>query len=162
MPGIAQPVDDPEIETFEMMPAFARDVVDIRRIGGVTDAITEGRNIAVPQSKRRKRHRTALPFDRAALTGFDEVTVQDRRIVAFRWRHETIGKPQQDLIGGRLAQIDRNTPALMQHDGTEIVDAVGLVGMLMRQEYRVNVIDLGVDQLLAQGIAELRESLRAQ
>src|SRR5258708_7480197 len=38
----------------------------------------------------------------------------------------------------------------MQHDGTEIVDAVGLVGMLMRQEYRVNVIDLGVDQLLAQ------------
>src|SRR5258708_33455213 len=119
MPGIAQPVDDPEIEIFEMRPTLARDVVDIRRIGGITNAITERWNIAVPQNKRRKRHRTTLPFDSAALTGFDKVTVQDRRIVAFRWRHETIGKPQQDLIGGRLAQIEPNKPALMQHDGTE-------------------------------------------
>src|SRR6266403_1718561 len=150
MPGVAQPVDNPEIEIFKMMPALARDVVDIRGIGGITDAITERWYIAVTQNKRRKRHRTALPFDRAALTGFDEVTVQDRRVVAFRWRHKTIGKPQQDLIGGRLAQIDRKAAALMQHDGTQIVDAVGLVGMLMRQKYRVNVIDLGVDQLLAQ------------
>ena len=38
----------------------------------------------------------------------------------------------------------------MQHDGTEIVDAVGLVGMLVGEEHRVDMIDLGVDQLLAQ------------
>src|SRR4030095_14118991 len=114
-----------------MMPAVARDVIDVRRIDSISDAIPEGRNAAVPQNKRRKRHRTALPFDHAALTGFDEVTVEDRRIVALGWRDEAIGKPQQDLIGGRLAQINRNAPALMQHDGTEIVDAVGLIGMLM-------------------------------
>jgi len=55
-----------------------------------------------------------------------------------------------DIFRGRLAQIDRNASALMQHDGTEIVDAVGLVGMLVGEEHRVDMIDLGVDQLLAQ------------
>ena len=38
----------------------------------------------------------------------------------------------------------------MQHDRTEVVDAMGLIGMLMGQEYRVDVLDIGVDQLLAQ------------
>ena len=53
-------------------------------------------------------------------------------------------------LGGRLVQIDRNPPALMHHDRAEIVDAVGLVGMLMGQEHRVEMVDVGVDQLLAQ------------
>ena len=53
-------------------------------------------------------------------------------------------------LAGRLVQIDRNAPALMQHHGAEIVDAVGLVGVLMGQEHRVDVVDIGVDQLLAQ------------
>src|SRR6202022_842996 len=134
MPGITQPVDNPEIEIFQMRPALARDVVDIWRIGGIAEAITERRNIAVSQNERRKRHRTALPFDGAALTGFDEVTVQDRRIVAFRWRHETIGKPQQDLIGSRLVEIDWNALALMQHDRTKIVDAGVLCASLLRKK----------------------------
>ena len=97
-----------------------------------------------------KRHRTALAFDGPAFAGFDRMMVQDRRIIAARRRHEAIGKPQQDVLGGRLVQIDRNAPALMQHHRTQIVDAVGLVGMLMGQEHRVDVIDIGVDQLLAQ------------
>ena len=54
------------------------------------------------------------------------------------------------MIGGRVIQIDRNAPALMQHDRSEIVDPVGLIGMLMGQEHRIDVIDIGVDQLLAQ------------
>ena len=96
--GIAQPVDDPEFEIFQKRPAFGRDVADIRRIGGVADPIAERRNIAVLQDERRKRHRTALPFDGAAFAGFDRVMVQDRRIVAARRRHEAIGKPQQDML----------------------------------------------------------------
>ena len=38
----------------------------------------------------------------------------------------------------------------MQHDRTQIVDAMGLVGMLMGQKHRVEMVDVGVDQLLAQ------------
>src|SRR6266550_8838404 len=150
MPGIAEPVDDPEIEIFQMMPALARNVVDIRLIGGVTDTITERRNVAMLQKEGRNHYSAPLPFDGLALAAFDRMLVEDRRIGAARRRHKAIGKPVHDIFRGRLAQMDRNASALMQHDGTEIVDAVGLVGMLMGEEYRVDMIDLGVDQLLAQ------------
>src|SRR6266516_6525329 len=96
MPGIPQPVDDPEIEIFELRPALGRDVAHIRRIGSVADAITERGNMAVLQDECGKRHRAALPFDGPALAAFDEMTVQDRRIFALRWRHEAVCKPQQD------------------------------------------------------------------
>ncbi len=55
-----------------------------------------------------------------------------------------------DIFGGRLVQIDRNAPALMHHDRAQIVDAMGLVGVLVGQKHRVDVVDMGVDQLLAQ------------
>ena len=71
MPGIAQPVDDPEFEMFQKRPARGRDVADIGRVGGLADPIAERRNIAVLQEERRKRHRTALPFDGAAFAGLD-------------------------------------------------------------------------------------------
>ena len=38
----------------------------------------------------------------------------------------------------------------MYRDGSEIVDAVGLIGVLMGQKYRVEMIDIRVDQLLPQ------------
>ncbi len=47
-------------------------------------------------------------------------------------------------------KIDRDAAALVQHHRAQIVDAMGLVGVLMRQEHRVDVVDLAVDQLLAQ------------
>src|SRR6478736_882327 len=134
MPGIAQTVDDPEIEIFQMMPALARDVVDIRRIGGVGDAIPERRDVAVLQEESGNQHWAALPFDGLVPAAFDRMLVDDWRVTAAGWRHKAVGKPVHDVFRGRLAQIDRNAPALMQHDGTEIVDAVSLVGVLMSQK----------------------------
>ena len=55
-----------------------------------------------------------------------------------------------DVFSGRLVEIDRNAPALMQHHRAQIVDAMGLVGVLMGQKHRVDMVDIGVDQLLAQ------------
>src|SRR6476469_8978121 len=97
MPGIAQTVDDPEVEIFQLWPALARDVVDIRRIGGVADPVTERWNIAMLQQEGRERDRPPLPFDAAAFAGLDPVMIQDRRIVAARRRGETVGKPRQDI-----------------------------------------------------------------
>src|ERR1700722_2389935 len=150
MRRITQAVDDPEIEIFEISPTRRRDVADIGRIGGIADAITERRNVAVLHDEGRQRQRAALPLDAAAFAGLDRMMVEDRRVVAARRRDETVGKPQQDVLGGRPVQVDRNAPALVQHDRTQVIDAMGLVGMLMGQEHRVDVIDLGVDQLLAQ------------
>ena len=56
----------------------------------------------------------------------------------------------QNLLCGRLVQIERNAPALMQHHRAQIVNAVGLVGMLVGQKYRIDVVDMSVDQLLTQ------------
>src|SRR5260370_40115222 len=121
MPGITQPVDNPEIEIFQMMPALARDVADIRCVSGVADAITERRDVAMLQKEGGNHNRAALPFDGLAVSAFDRMTIEDWRITAARRRHKAIGKPLHGILRGRLAQIDRNAPALMQHDGTEVV-----------------------------------------
>ena len=55
-----------------------------------------------------------------------------------------------DVLGRRLVQVHRNAPALVQHHRAQVVDAVGLVGMLVGQKHRVDVIDFCIDQLLAQ------------
>ena len=47
-------------------------------------------------------------------------------------------------------RINRNPPALVQHDGAQVVDAMGLVGVLMGQKHRVDMVDMGIDQLLSQ------------
>src|ERR1051325_1049425 len=83
------------------------------------------------------------------LARFDRMPRQDRWVFAALGRDEAIGEPRHDVFGGRLVEVNRNAPALVQHDRTQIVDAVGLV-MLMGQEYRIDMIDIGVDQLLAQ------------
>src|SRR5215468_3256315 len=96
---------------------------------------------------------------------------QDRRIVAAFRRDEAIGEPRHDVLGGRLVEIGRNALALVQHHRAKVVDAVGLVGVLMGEEHRVEVIDLGADELLAQvrrgidhdtGDAVSRSALRQQ
>ena len=60
--GIAQPVDDPEIEVFQGRPALLRDVVEIGRVGGVPDTIAQRGNVAVVNQKGGKLYRAALPF----------------------------------------------------------------------------------------------------
>ena len=49
-----------------------------------------------------------------------------------------------------LVQDRPECAALMQHHGTQIIDAMGLIGVLVGQEHRIDVIDMGIDQLLAQ------------
>ena len=75
---------------------------------------------------------------------------QDWRIVAALRRDEAIREPRHDVLGGRQVEIDRNALAHVNNDRAQIIHAVGLVGMFMRQEHRVDVIDVGGKQLLAQ------------
>ncbi len=124
--------------------------MEVGRIGGGPDAEAERGNPAVLNQEGGEFHRSALPFGLMTLARFDRMPRQDRRIIAALGCDEAIGEPRHHVFSGRLVEINGNAPALMQHDGTEIVDAVGLVGVLVGQEHRVDVIDLGIDQLLAQ------------
>src|SRR3954447_20525980 len=148
--GIAQPVDDPEVEVFQRRPAFLGNVVKVGRVGGGSDPEAQRWDPAVVNQEGGKLYRTALPFGLMTLARFDRMARQDRRIVAALGRDEAIGEPRHDVFGGRLVKVDRNAAALVQHDRAQIVDAVGLVGVLMGQVYRVDVIDICIDQLLAQ------------
>jgi hypothetical protein len=56
----------------------------------------------------------------------------------------------RDVLCCRLVHIERNALALVHHHRAEIVDAVGLVGVLMGQEHSIEMIDGGIDQLLAE------------
>ena len=99
--------------------------------------IAERRDVAVLTRKADSVIAPPFPSIVLALAGFDRMPRQDRRIVAAFRRDEAIGEPRHDVLGGRLVEIDRNAPALVQHDRAQIVDAVGLVGVLVGQEHRV-------------------------
>src|SRR5215475_14457365 len=150
MGGVTKAVDDPEIEIFEERPALAPDVAEVRRIGGIRDTKAERRYLAVLEQEGGEFDRAALPFGGVALAGLDRMTRQDRRIVAALRGDEAVGEPRHDVLGGRLVEIDGNSTALMQHHRPQIVDAMGLVGVLMGKIHGVDVIDVGIDQLLAQ------------
>src|SRR5947209_8128226 len=131
MSCVAQAVDDPEIEIFEKRPALGRNIADIGRVSAIPDPIPQRRDAAVREDERRYGDRTALPLNGPAFTGFDRMAVQDWWIIAALRRDEAIGKPRQHVFRGGLVEINRNAPALMQHHGTQIIDPVGLVGVLM-------------------------------
>src|SRR4051794_25251905 len=90
MRRIAQSVDDPEIEILQRRPALFRNIADIRRIGGVANAVAERGDVAVLHDKRRQRQRPALALDGMAFTGLDRMLVEDRRILAARRRDEAV------------------------------------------------------------------------
>ena len=58
--GVAQAIDDPEIEIFQGAPALARDVAEVGRVGGIADAIAERGMLPCCDQEGRQRHRTAL------------------------------------------------------------------------------------------------------
>jgi len=55
-----------------------------------------------------------------------------------------------ELEGGDFIHMARDADAVPEVEGAQVVDAVGLVGMLVRQEHRIDVVDIGIDELLAQ------------
>ena len=93
------------------------------------------------------------PPSPSMVTGFaghQPVLGHDRRIVAAGRRREAIAEFIVQRRAGRFVEIDVDAPAALDEQRAQIVDAVGMVGVLVRVEYAVDPIDLGVEKLLAQ------------
>ena len=75
---------------------------------------------------------------------------QDRRVVAAGRRLEAIVETLVHRTGSVLIKVDVDPAALRDEQRTQIVDAVGVVGMLVGIEHGIEPIDLGVQKLLAQ------------
>ncbi len=147
---VAQPIDDPQIEVLQRCKTLFWNVVQIGRVGGIVDPVAERRYVAMAQQERRDGQRPARPFDHAAFAGFDRPRFQDRRIGTARRLLKAISKAQPDMGGSAVIEIHRNAALAVHHQRTQIVDAMGLVGVLMGEKHRIDMIDIGVEQLLAQ------------
>jgi hypothetical protein len=150
MRTVAQRIDDPQIEAFERLDALCGQINEVARIGDAAEAISERGNIAVVLQERQNRDRTALPFDRQRLARFDAVFGSDRRIIAARRRYETVAEAHEQHAPGRLVDVNVEPTLPLHIQSAQIVDAVGMIGMLVRVEHAVEPVDFGVEELLAQ------------
>src|SRR5690242_8519651 len=76
--------------------------------------------------------------------------IEDWRIVAAGRRHEAIVEAMIEHPPGRLVHIGVELTAGANEQRAQVVDAVGVVGMLVRVEDAIEPIDIRVQELLAQ------------
>src|ERR1700724_4575676 len=74
----------------------------------------------------------------------------NRRIIAPRGRLEAVAKLRAHRCCCRLIQVYVDAPPVLDDQRAEVVDAVGMIGMTMGEEYSVTPIHMRREQLLAQ------------
>ena len=155
---IAQRIDHPGIEPGQRGSAFGRQAAQVAAIGERAEAKTERRNVAVLLEDRQRLDGAARPRNDDWLRGGQPVRLEDRRIVAARRRLETIGKAGLHHRAGLLVQINIDELPLLDEKGAQVIDAVGVVGVLMGVKDSVQAIDPRIEQLLAQSRAACRSA----
>src|SRR2546423_12734744 len=76
--------------------------------------------------------------------------IEDRRILAAWRRREAIAEPLDQGARGRVIGVDVDALPFLERERPQVINAVGMVGMVMSIEHRVEPLDGGVKQLLAQ------------
>src|SRR5579871_1035210 len=152
---VAQSIDDPQINASERRNAFRRQVAQVARVRDVADTEAERRDVAVVLQERQRGDRAALACDDDRFAGLDPMLVKNWRIVAAGRCHEAIAEAKIENPRSRLVEIDIDTSSMPQEQAAQIVDAVGVVGMLVREQYAIEPIDIGRQQLFA----EIRRSV---
>jgi len=66
-----------------------------------------------------------------------------------------VGKTRQDPLVGFVAEMDIDTLAVVEREDAEVVDAMRVVGMLVRVEHGLDAIDVMAQELLAQVAASI-------
>ena len=105
-----------------------------------------------PWSCRIGRTSIGPPFPSIVIgfPGRQPMLPQDRRILAAGRRPEAIAEPGMHGPRGRLIHVDIDRLAGFHEKRPQIVDAVGMVGMLMGEEDGVQFLDPGIQKLLPQ------------
>ena len=99
----------------------------------------------------RQRHDgAALPVDGDRPAGGQPVLAQDRRVFAAGRRFEAITEPGVHHFRVKLVEVNVNQLPALDEKRTQVVDAMGMVGVLVGVENAVEPIDVGVEKLLAQ------------
>ena len=91
-----------------------------------------------------------LPPDSYRPVRLQAVLGRNCRVFAPRWRTKAIAKARVQCLGGLLIHVDIDAPAFADHEGAKIVNAMRVVGMLVRVQNPVEPVHLSGEQLLAQ------------
>src|SRR5580692_3551081 len=86
----------------------------------------------------------ALPCDGNRLARRQPVLGYDWRVVAAGRRLETIIEPLVHGAGSVLIKVDVDAAALSDEQRAEVVNAVGVVGMVVGVKHSIEPIDLGI------------------
>src|SRR5208337_739299 len=147
---IAQRVDDPHLEPLEKPPAGLRNAFDVRRVGEGAKAEPERVDVAVVEVERRRFDCPALSLDPARAAGGEAQVGCDRRVRTTLCRLKYIGKGVADGQRRRLVHEHVDTPPGLLVERSQIVDPMRVIGVRVGDQYGIDVLDVGLDQLLAQ------------
>src|SRR5262245_4111341 len=150
MRPVAQRVHDPDFGAGKGRDAGLRQAAEVAGIGEPAEAESQGGDIAMLLEDRQHRDRTALPVDGDASAGRQPVLGHDRRIFTAGRRLETIAEAGAQHLRSPFVEIDVDPPPPTDEERAQVVNAVGVVRVLVGEEHRVKPVHLGVEKLLAQ------------
>jgi len=130
---VLERVDDDVPDAVDRGERFIRKIADVAAVSDRPHAEPERVDRTMLLPKRRQRQQSTGSVDLETLPGGNGDVPGDRRIVAARRCLETVAKCLEHAIVGRGVGIDRYSRLLCEHIAAQIVDAVNMIGMWMRQ-----------------------------
>ena len=162
MRRVAQRVDDPDVEPGQRRGAFGRQVAEVAGIGEAAEAEAERGDVAVLLQDGQGGDRAALPRRSSpAVPGAIAVLGDDRRIFAAGRRREAIAEAVAQRPA-RSARRHRRRPAgaCCTNSAAQIVDAVGVVGVLVGDTARRRAIGTSASSSCSRRSGEVSTSTR--
>src|SRR5680860_471306 len=92
MARVAEGIENPQIESFQMRQGLVRKIADVGRIGDPIEAKAECIGLSVPLKERHCLDNAAGPVDADHVASCDVVRTQHGRVLASFRRLEAIGK----------------------------------------------------------------------
>ena len=129
-------------------------VIEAVHVAGISDgAKTEAQAVDTAMALAEGQHRNgaARAHNHEGAKRFvNFMRIQDRRIIAARRLVETIAELCHQAFPVRPVGPHIDAAFHVERDGAEIIHAMGLIGVIMCDQYAVYSPDMGIQQLLAQ------------
>ena len=131
-----------------MLQARFRNAIDIRGIGHPINAEAECVDGAVMNLEGHGGNGSARTLDGDGPTRLHGVQVDDRRVIAAGCRVEAVGEAGAQHTARRVVGPDLHPLALQQEERPQVVDAMGMVRVLVGIEHGIDIGRSGAQHLL--------------
>ena len=150
MRRVAQRIDDPDIKPGEFTQTVIRQVGEVAGVGQSAKPEAQRVDVAMALEERQNVDGAAGTVDRDGLPSRDPMAINNWRVFAAGRRREAIAEALTHHLFGRRIEIDIDTLPGLDEKAAQIVDAVGVVGVLVGNQHRVEPFHIGRKKLFAQ------------